>query len=117
MTTTKLTVQDANDLVIDRVGAWDGVSVYRHDRGGSAFRLDRRELGHLHDGAAVAHIPLPRRVRDELIEEGRGHPHPVMPDSGWIGAPITTPAEIETAIELFQLVYDRAAKANARRNG
>lgn len=116
-TTTTLTTAEANELVIERVGGWEGVTSYEHSRGGTAFKLGRRELGHLHDGAAVAHIPLPRRIRDELIEAGRGRPHPVFPDSGWIGAPLTTATEIDTAVELFELVYDRAAKANAKRGG
>lgn len=110
MTTTTV---DPIEEVRAELESWDGVESYVGARGELAFRLDRRELGHLH--ASTAHLPLPRRVRDELIEQGRAVPHPVMPDSGWLQTRIDTPAARADTLELFRTTYERAVAARARR--
>ena len=67
--------------IIDEVGSWPGVQVGPGDRGASvAFRLGRRELGHLH-GDRSAHFSFPKQVWDELMSEGRIVHHPVFPDA------------------------------------
>ena len=58
-------------------------------------------------------VPFPRRVRDELIAEGRARPHHVLPETGWVTTSISSESEAENAIELFRMAYDRAS--NARR--
>lgn len=88
------------------VGSWDGVRTEEHRFGGVAFRAGRRELGHLH--TSIADLPLPRRVRDALIAAGRVRPHHVVPDSGWVTAPMRTAGEVERVIELFRWNYERA---------
>jgi hypothetical protein len=93
---------------------WDGVTPEPHRFGGVAFRLGRRELGHLH-GDRFADIPFPRRIRDELIEDGLARPHHVLPDSGWVTVPIAGEDDVPRVIALFRRNYDRAvAKAGAR---
>ncbi len=114
-TDRELELTDAIEAIKAEVGSWEGVTVGRHSRGGDEFHLGRRNLGHLHDGFPVAHIPLPKRVRDEMIAAGRGEPHPVMPDSGWIGIPMRTDTEVTTTIEVFRIAYDRAQEAAERR--
>jgi Luciferase len=94
------------------VRSWPGVEAAPHRFGGTEFRLGRRELGHLH-GDRIADLPFPRRVRDELIAEGRARPHHVLPHSGWITVSIGSAEEAERAVELFRMAYERAA--NARR--
>jgi hypothetical protein len=74
------------------------------------LRFGRRELGHLH-GDRIADLPFPRRVRDELLAAGRARPHHVLPDSGWVTVSIATPAEVENALELFRMAYERASAA------
>jgi hypothetical protein len=94
------------------VRSWPGVEAAPHRFGGTEFRLGRRELGHL-PGDRIADLPFPRRVRDELIAEGRARPHHVLPHSGWITVSIGSAEEAERAVELFRMAYERAA--NARR--
>jgi hypothetical protein len=96
------------------VRSWPGVEAAPHRFGGIEFRLGRRELGHLH-GDRIADLPFPRRVRDQLVAEGRAHPHHVLPESGWITVSIRSPEEAERALELFQMAYERATAA--RRGG
>jgi hypothetical protein len=99
-----------NEQIRAVVEAWPGVEVAPHRFGGVEFRVGRRELGHLH-GDRIADLPFPRRVRDELIAEGRARAHHVLPDSGWITVSIGSPEEAEGAIELFRMAYDRAKRA------
>jgi hypothetical protein len=86
------------------------VEVAPHRFGGVEFRLGRRELGHLH-GDRIADLPFPRRVRDQLIAEGRARAHHVLPDSGWITVSIGSRQEAERAVELFRMAYERARGA------
>jgi hypothetical protein len=96
----------AREAVIRHVSSWKGVSVHEHRFGGVEFRLDRRELGHLH--GSFADVPLPRRIRDEIVASGRAKPHHVVPDSGWVTVPMRTASEAENVIGLFRLNYERA---------
>lgn len=92
------------------VQSWPGVEAAPHRFGGVEFRVGRRELGHLH-GNRIADLPFPRRVRDELIAEGRARPHHVLPNSGWITVSIRSDDEAAQAIGLFRMAYQRAQKA------
>jgi hypothetical protein len=90
--------------------SWPGVEAAPHRFGGVEFRLGRRELGHLH-GDRIADLPFPRRVRDELVAEGRARPHHVLPESGWITVSIASADEAEYAVGLFRMAYERARGA------
>jgi hypothetical protein len=100
----------AAERVTAAVGSWPGVEVGPHRFGGVEFRVGRRELGHLH-GDRIADLPFPRRVRDELIAAGRARAHHVLPESGWVTVSIASPDEVDGAIELFRLSYERARRA------
>jgi hypothetical protein len=102
--------QSTGEQIATAVQSWPGVEAAPHRFGGVEFRLGRRELGHVH-GDRIADLPFPRRVRDELIAEGRARPHHVLPDSGWITVSIRSAEEAERAVELFRMSYDRAQKA------
>jgi hypothetical protein len=71
------------------------------------------ELGHLH-GDSFADLPFPKKVRDELIAEGRASAHPPLPDSGWVRRRMEGPGDAEAVIGLFRMNYDRV-KARAER--
>jgi luciferase-like monooxygenase len=103
----------ARERIAEAVLAWPGVEQASHRFGGIEFRLGRRELGHLH-GDALVDLPFPRRVRDELVAQGRARPHHVLPDSGWVSFWIESPDDVEQAIWLLRLAYERALAARAR---
>jgi hypothetical protein len=114
---TRLDGSVAVDALVGEVANWEGVELATEPRfGGPMFQLGRRQLGHLHDAGergAFADIPLPRAVRDELIEAGRARPHSAMPDSGWLTVPVRTAADLTTAVEVFRLAYERARRKAA----
>ena len=105
---TKEMNQSTGEQIAATVRSWPGVEAAPHRFGGVEFRLGRRER--------IADLPFPRRVRDELIAEGRARPHHVLPDSGWITVSIRSPSEAENALELFRMAYERANKARVARN-
>lgn len=104
----------AGERVVAVVASWPGVETAAHRFGGTEFRLGRRELGHLH-GDRIADLPFPRTVRDQLIAAGRARAHHVLPDSGWVTAPLDEPDGAARVIELFALSYERAVRAAGKR--
>jgi len=106
-----------NDELLEQVERevleWQGVTTGDTGRGGLQFSYGWVELGHLH-GSSFADLPFPKKVRDELIEEGRASVHPPLPDSGWVRRRMEGPEDAQAVIELFRMNYDRA-KARAER--
>jgi hypothetical protein len=95
------------------VTSWDGVTAHDHRFGGREFRYGRRELGHLH-GDRLADLPFPKRIAAMLVETGRAEPHRFA-QGGWVSFPIRDEQDVDEAIELFRLSYERARVAEARR--
>jgi hypothetical protein len=96
------------------VVSWPGVSTGDTGRGGLQFSYGRVELGHLH-GSSFADLPFPKKVRDELIAQGRASVHPPLPNSGWVRRRMDGPEDVEAVIELFRINYDRAKARDERR--
>jgi hypothetical protein len=86
--------------------SWPDVTVGQHRFGGREFRIGKREIGHLH-GSAVAELPFPRAMRDELISSGKVSPHPHVPDSGWVSFHLQGEDDIPFALALFRRNYER----------
>ena len=102
--------------IAGEVLSWGGVTSHEHRFGGVEFRLGKRELGHLHgDPPRLADLPFRKTIRDMLVETGRAQPHHVLPDSGWVSLPIRTDEDVDEAIALFRLSYERARVAAAAR--
>ena len=95
------------------VTGWDGVTAHEHRFGGREFRYGKRELGHLH-GDRLADLPFPKRIAAMLVETGRAETHRFA-RGGWVSLPIRDDADVDAAIELFRLSYERARVAEARR--
>lgn len=101
----------ASDLGIfesikQRLMSWAGVTSQPHRFGGIEFRVNGREMGHLH-GGELADLPFPKDVGRKLIGEGRAFPHHVLPESGWISYYINGHEDVHNVIDLFRLQYER----------
>jgi len=103
-----------SEVIREKIGALPGVIAEPHRFGGVEYRYGRRELGHVH-GDRFADLPFPRRVRDELVAEGRARPHHVLPESGWVTASLETDHDVKNVVDLFRLAYERAV-AQAERS-
>ncbi len=100
--------------IVDEVMSWPGVTAHDHRFGGIEFRLDNRQLGHLH-GDQIADIPLRRALRDELVASRRARIHRWRPDSGWVTVDIDNAQGRDEAVRLLRIGYDSALQARARR--
>ena len=102
------TTQTASRRITEEVTSWPGVEAGPGRRGEFAFRLGRRELGHLH-GDHAAHFSFPKQVWAELFAEGRIVHHPVFPGKeGPAARRIEDESDVDDVIRLLRLNYDRA---------
>lgn len=106
-------VRTASEEIVEEVGSWSGVEVGAGDRGSSvAFRLGRREIGHLHGDHAM-HAGYPKAVWHELHDQGRIDYHPVFPGKpGYASRTIESADDVHDVIELLRLNYDRAIETH-----
>jgi hypothetical protein len=103
----------ASGRIIEQVSSWPGVEAGPGRRGEFAFRVGRREIGHLH-GDSAAHFTFPEPVWVELRAQGRIGPHPMFPDTeGPASRTMQSDADILDVIALLRLNYGRLA-ARAR---
>ena len=101
--------QTASQQITEEVTSWPGVEAGPGRRGEFAFRLGRREIGHLH-GDRSAHFSFPKDVWAELRAQGRIVDHPVFPGKvGPAARRIEDEADVRDVIQLMRLNYDRVA--------
>jgi hypothetical protein len=101
-------VQSPSEQITQEVTSWPGVEAGPGRRGEFAFRLGRREIGHLH-GDHAAHFSFPKEVWLELREQGRIVEHPVFPGKqGPAARRIADETDVRDVIALMRLNYDRA---------
>jgi len=99
--------QTPSEQITEEVAGWPGVETASGRRGEFAFKVGRRELGHLH-GDHAAHFAFPKDVWLELKEQNRIIEHPVFPGKpGPAARRIEGDADVSGVIELLRLNYDR----------
>ncbi len=97
-----------SERITAEVTSWPGVEAGPGRRGEFAFKVGRREIGHLH-GDRSAHFVFPRDVWTELHAQGRVVHHPVFPDrEGPAARRIETDEDVRDVIALMRLNYERA---------
>ena len=98
----------ASERITEAACSWPGVTTRHGARGEFAFRVGRRELGHLH-GDHAAHFNFPTARWRELREQGRIEPHPVFPGrEGPAARKIESEVDVHDVIALLRLNYDLA---------
>jgi hypothetical protein len=104
----------ASERITEEVTSWPGVEAGPGRRGEFAFRVGRREIGHLH-GDHAAHFGFPKDVWAELFEQGRVTYHPVFPDrQGPAARRIETDDDVRDVIRLLRLNYERVVATHGR---
>jgi Luciferase len=100
----------ASTQITSEVTSWPGVSAGPGSRGEFAFKVGRREIGHLH-GDRTAHFGFPKEVWQELFDAGRIGYHPVFPGKPGFGARrIEGEDDVRDVIALMRLNYDRVVE-------
>ena len=105
-------MKGAGELIREAVTSWPGVEAAPHRFGGIEYRFGRKEMGHVH-GDRLADLPLPRRLRDEVIAAGGAQPHHVLPETGWVSCWMSGPEDAAGVIELFRTQYERYLASSA----
>lgn len=101
--------------ITDEVTAWPGVTADAGERGELSFKLEGRELGHLH-GDTVAHFSFPKALGIELREQGRAVDHPVFPGKpGFAARRIERDEDARDVVKLMRLNYERIAGRRQRK--
>lgn len=96
-----------SERITNEVTSWPGVEAGHGRRGEFAFRLGRRELGHLH-GDRAAHFSFPKDVWTDLRAQGRIDFHPVFPGTeGPASRRLDGPDDEADVIALLRVNYDR----------
>jgi hypothetical protein len=102
-----MTTTTASQQITEEVTSWPGVEAGPGRRGEFAFRVGKREIGHLH-GDHAAHFSFPKDVWRELFAAGRIGHHPVFPGrEGPAARRIENDADVNDVIELMRLNYTR----------
>ena len=97
----------ASRQITDEVTAWPGVEAGPGRRGEFAFKVGRRELGHLH-GDHAAHFSFPKTTWSALFAAGRIVHHPVFPGKeGPAARRIESDDDVRDVIALLRLNYER----------
>src|SRR5438105_14817380 len=106
--------QRASEQITAEVTSWPGVEAGPGRRGEFAFKVEGREIGHLH-GDHAAHFSFPKPVWNDLFEQGRIVEHPVFPGKvGPAARRIETQADVADVIELLRLNYGRLVARRER---
>jgi hypothetical protein len=101
------TTTTASQQITQEVTSWPGVEAGPGRRGEFAFRVGKREIGHLH-GDHAAHFSFPKHVWSELFAAGRIGHHPVFPGrEGTAARRIENDADVRDVIKLMRLNYTR----------
>jgi hypothetical protein len=91
------------------VTSWPGVEAGHGRRGEFAFKVGKREIGHLH-GDHAAHFSFPTEVWDDLHAHGRISDHPVFPGRrGPAARRIEQEDDVKDVIALMRMNYERIA--------
>lgn len=99
--------QTPSEQITEEATSWPGVEAGPGPRGEFAFKVGRREIGHLH-GDHAAHFGFPKDVWTDLFEQGRITEHPVFPGRiGPAARPIASQEDVSDVIALLRLNYDR----------
>ena len=105
-----MTSSTASQQITDEVTSWPGIQAGPGRRGEFAFRVGRREIGHLH-GDHAAHFSFPKETWAQLREQGRITEHPVFPGRvGPAARRIETDADVMDVIALMRLNYERVSR-------
>ena|SRR5688572_27886213 len=97
-------VLDYIDEIENEVLSWKNTSIGSHKYGGIQFNVNEKELGHIH-GNGILDILFNKKIKSELIKEGKAEPHHIFKDSGWITFRIQTEQDKKSAIELLRYSY------------
>lgn len=76
-------MSEISDKLQQKLLSWPGVTIHDHRFGGIEFRVNGREMGHLHSDE-MSDLLYPKGIGKKLIAEGKASPYHFLPPSWWI---------------------------------
>jgi hypothetical protein len=98
-------VAGAAERIAEALRGLSGVVTRPHRFGGTEYRLERREIGHVH-GDHLVDIPFTKKIREELVAAGKAERHHILPESGWVSVYLRQTRDVDRAIELLRLSFE-----------
>jgi MFS family permease len=98
---TKITENIKHEIL-----SWPCVTSNPYRLGGIEFRINKRDMGHIH-GDKLADLPFPIEIRKDLVASGKALPHIIYPESMWVSYFIRSEEDAPKIIDLFRLQYER----------
>jgi len=83
---------------------WEQTTISMHKFGGIQFNCNGREIGHIHSNG-ILDILFSRKIKEQLMAEGRISDHHVFARSGWISFYITKKDDQAYAVRLLEMAY------------
>lgn len=97
---------DAIDDIEAEILKWDGTNVGMHKYGGLQFNYHQKEIGHIHSNGLLD-IRFNRKIKQQLLLDGRVTDHHIFKKSGWISFYINTDEDRLYAQQLLQIAYTK----------
>ena len=94
------------DAIEDEVLAWENTSAQTHKYGGFQFNCNGKEMGHIHSNGLLDML-LSRKIKSELMIEGRIQDHHSFKNTGWISFYMHNEADTEYALKLLKFAHER----------
>jgi hypothetical protein len=107
-------IRTPSQQITAEVLTWPGIEAGPGRRGEFAFKLGRREIGHLH-GDQAAHFFFAKPVWASLMAQQRIVEHPVFPGrEGPAARRIESEADVQAVIALMRINYEQALEQVGR---
>lgn len=95
---------DCLDDIEKEVLSWKGTFITMHKYGGVQFNCNGKEIGHIHSNG-ILDIRFNRKIKQQLMNEGKINDHHVFANSGWVSFQIKKKQDSEYAIKLLRMAY------------
>ncbi len=96
------------DVIEAEVSTWENITIHLHKYGGLQFDYGGKEIGHIHSNGLLDML-LNRKLKAELMTDGRIQDHHSFRNSGWISFYMRTEEDKYYAIALLRLGYEMRA--------
>ena len=101
---TSSAVPQCIDDIEAEVLSWPGTYKPLHKYGGLQLNCNGRELGHIHSNGLLDML-LSRKIKEELLKDGRITDHHSFKNSGWISFYICDRRDAEYAQGLLKMAW------------
>jgi hypothetical protein len=103
---THTEILDCMDDIEAEVLSWPGTTACMHRFGGVQYNVNGREIGHIHSNGLLD-ILFSRKIKNELLGEGRLQDHHIFTKSGWISFYVCNHQDTAYAVSLLKRSYKR----------